>query len=162
MKNTKDIVKTSIQQYKSGHLKLQDDKVCVEEPLEFRVPFLVRAGIAEYRTLAITMRTPGSDFDLARGFLYSEGVISQASDILDFRYCNDRGTAGNRNSLELQLKIPLPVDSHLLESRFTTYSSCGLCGKTSIQSLELLNPPILEEQTGVIGADSLKRALESL
>ena len=157
MKNTKDIVKTSIQQYKSGHLKLQDDKVCVEEPLEFRVPFLVRAGIAEYRTLAITMRTPGSDFDLARGFLYSEGVISQASDILDFRYCNDRGTAGNRNSLELQLKIPLPVDSHLLESRFTTYSSCGLCGKTSIQSLELLNPPILEEQTGVIGADSLKQ-----
>ena len=157
MKKNKDIVKNSIQQYKNEHLKLQDDDVCVEEPLEFRVPFLLQSGITEYRTLAITMRTPGSDFDLARGFLYSEGVIANASDIVNFRYCNDRGTAGSRNSLELQLKTPLPVDSHLLESRFTTYSSCGLCGKTSIQSLELQNPPRLNEQTDVIGVKSLEQ-----
>ncbi len=157
MKKHNDIIIKSIQQYKNEQLKLQDDKVCVEEPLEFRVPFLVQSGATEYRTLAITMRTPGSDFDLARGFLYSEGVIVKASDILSFRYCDERGTAGNRNSLELQLKTPVPVDSHLLESRFTTYSSCGLCGKTSIQSLELQNPPGLNEQADVIDADSLKQ-----
>ncbi|MCP3675965.1 MAG: formate dehydrogenase accessory sulfurtransferase FdhD [Gammaproteobacteria bacterium] len=157
MKKHNDIITKSIQQYKKEQLKLQDDKVCVEEPLELRVPFLVQSGITEYRTLAITMRTPGNDFDLARGFLYSEGVIAKAFDILDFRYCDDRGTAGSRNSLELQLKTPVPVDSHLLESRFTTYSSCGLCGKTSIQSLELQNPPRLNEQTDVIDAGSLKQ-----
>ena len=157
MTKKRDIIKTGIQQYRAGILSLQDDSLCSEEPLEIRVPFLTNNGEAEYRTLAITMRTPGHDIELARGFLYSEGVISKAADINGFYYCDERGEAGGRNSLALELKVPLPLDSHLLERRFTTYSSCGLCGKTSIQSLELQNPPLLDEQTAIIDGSLLNQ-----
>ena len=83
--NKHDIIKTRIQQYRDGNLQLLDDSVCCESPLEFRLPFLTASAAIEYRTLAITMRTPGDDIELATGFLYSEGVISAAADITVIR-----------------------------------------------------------------------------
>jgi len=126
MKKNQDIVNASIQHYQDGGLSLQDDLLCSEEPLEFRVPFMISESEIEYRTLAITMRTPGHDIDLARGFLYNEGVIKSADDINSYHYCDDRGEAGYRNSLQLSLKTPVPYESQLLERRFTTYFT--LCG----------------------------------
>ena len=96
------------------------------------------------------MRTPGNDVELARGFLFSEGLIQSAEDIAGFRYCDELGEAGHKNSLEIQLNTPISAESHTLERRFTTYSSCGLCGKTSIQSLEMKNPPVLDDKNDIV------------
>ncbi|PCJ47979.1 MAG: formate dehydrogenase family accessory protein FdhD [Gammaproteobacteria bacterium] len=150
MFNSKGVVSSNIQKYKDRKLTLQDDQVCSEEPLEYLLPFENEKGNIKYKTLAITMRTPGNDIDLATGFLYSEGIISKASDITGFRFCDERGDAGHKNSLEIKLKTPLNLDDSKIERRFTTYSSCGLCGKTSLQSLEMQNPPRLDEQTGIV------------
>jgi len=157
MSTNNNISTTNILQYRNSDSQLQDDWICTEEPLEFRLPFLTATGDIEYKTLAITMRTPGQDFELARGFLYSEGIINSAEDISSFQYCKDRGEAGQRNSLEIQLTKPVPINSQSLDRRFTTYSSCGLCGKTSIQSLELQNPPTMDDQAGLIEPGLLKQ-----
>lgn len=162
MEKHQTVVKKGIQQYKEGLLQVHDDQLCHEEPLEFRLPYHTEDAGVEFRTLAITMRTPGQDIELASGFLYSEGIISSVEDIEGFRYDEERGRAGARNSLEILLKTPLPADSKSLERRFTTYSSCGLCGKTSIQSLELQHPPVLDETANMVDAALLQLLSEEM
>ncbi|MFT5451617.1 MAG: FdhD protein [Enterobacterales bacterium] len=145
-----DTITSKIQKYHQEKLTFGDDYICREEPLEYRVPFITTEGEVKFRTLAITMRTPGNDIELATGFLYSEGLIQSAQDISGFRYCDELGDAGHKNSLEIQLIKPVPAENHLVERRFTTYSSCGLCGKTSIQSLDMQNPPVLDDQNDIV------------
>lgn len=106
---------------------IERDTLAGEEPLELRV-----GG----KSLAVTMRTPGADFDLAAGFLVSEGVISQREDLATMRYC--KGAVGGVNSfnvLDLTLASNVaPPDESLARAFFTT-SSCGLCGKASIEAV---------------------------
>ncbi len=104
------------------------DHLAGEEPLEIRV-----AG----RSLAVTMRTPGDDFDLAAGFLVSEGVVGAREELTAMRYCAGKGDDGvNRfNVLDLALGVGgAPPDDALARACFTT-SSCGLCGKASIDAV---------------------------
>lgn len=104
------------------------DTLAGEEPLELRV-----GG----KSLAVTMRTPGSDFDLAAGFLVSEGVISKTEDLLAMRYCSGKGIDGinEYNVLDLTLADGVaPPDDSVARAFFTT-SSCGLCGKASIDAV---------------------------
>jgi len=150
MKKINNLTKTTIQQFNKSGIRKTDDQVCTEEPLEFRLPFYNTSNSVEFKTLAITMRTPGMDAELVTGFIYCEGIISSDEDIQDIQYCVERGSAGYQNSLKVHLKKPLPADSQQLERRFTTYSSCGLCGKTSIASLELQNPPALNTKEAIL------------
>ena len=106
----------------------RSDVLAGEEPLEIRV-----GG----RSLAVTMRTPGADFDLAAGFLVSEGVVTRREELVSMRYCagaNDDD--GNRyNILDLALgRDVAPPDDSVARAFFTT-SSCGLCGKASIDAV---------------------------
>lgn len=105
-----------------------DDVLAVEEPLEIRV-----GGNA----LAITMRTPGSDFDLAAGFLVSEGVISRGDEFMTARYCAGATEEGlnTYNVLDVTLAPGVPAPDPSLERAFYTTSSCGLCGKASIDAV---------------------------
>jgi FdhD protein len=106
----------------------EPDTLAGEEPLEIRV-----GG----RSLAVTMRTPGSDFDLAAGFMVSEGVITRREDLVAMRYCAGKGDDGqNRyNVLDLTLAPGVaPPDDSVARNFFTT-SSCGLCGKASIDAV---------------------------
>jgi FdhD protein len=99
-----------------------------EEPLELRV---------NGTSLAVTMRTPGADFDLAAGFLVSEGVVSRTEELVAMRYCAGKGDDGiNRfNVLDLSLAGNVaPPDESVARAFFTT-SSCGLCGKASIDAV---------------------------
>ncbi len=106
----------------------QPDCLAGEEPLELRV-----GG----RSLAVTMRTPGADFDLAAGFLVSEGVISRTGELAAMRYCAGRDDDGinSYNVLDLSLAQGVaPPDDSVARAFFTT-SSCGLCGKASIDAV---------------------------
>ncbi|MGU3411210.1 formate dehydrogenase accessory sulfurtransferase FdhD [Microbacterium sp. M1A1_1b] len=107
---------------------VRDDVLAVEEPLEIRV-----GGSA----LAITMRTPGHDFDLAAGFLVSEGVIAQGDDFAAARYCAGATDEGlnTYNVLDVTLAAGVPAPDPSLERAFYTTSSCGLCGKASIDAV---------------------------
>jgi FdhD protein len=104
------------------------DDLAVEEPLELRV-----GG----RSLAVTMRTPGADFDLAAGFLVSEAVIQHRDQLAAMRYCtgaDDDGT--NRfNVLDISLGADVAPPDPSVERAFFTTSSCGLCGKASIDAV---------------------------
>lgn len=105
-----------------------EDLLAVEEPLEIRV-----SG----KSFAITMRTPGHDVDLAAGFLVSEGVISQRREFAAARYCAGAADDGRNtyNVLDVTLAPDVPKPDPSLERAFYTTSSCGLCGKASIEAV---------------------------
>lgn len=115
------------------------DELAVEEPLELR---LVAGN--ERKTVAVTLRTPGNDFELAAGFLFGEGVIQQRSEIRRIAYCVDEEAAffrGDRrvdqryNIVNVELRSEVLPELPALERHFFTTSACGLCGKASIESL---------------------------
>ncbi len=108
------------------------DNLATEEPLEIRL-------VNPSKTVAITMRTPGNDFDLVAGFLYSEGIINHQKDIQQISYCVDPNVDGEQryNIVNVNLREGLQPDLHTLERHFFTSSACGVCGKMSIESLKL-------------------------
>jgi FdhD protein len=119
------------------------DRVATEEPLEIRL----RAGRAA-RTVAITMRTPGNDFELAAGFLHGEGVLPDFGALRGISYCltGDVPEDQQYNVLNVDLnanELP-PLDA--LERHFTTTSACGVCGKASLEALELRGYTVLESE----------------
>jgi FdhD protein len=108
------------------------DRVATEEPLEIRL----RAAGA-IRTVAITMRTPGNDFELAAGFLLAEGVVGSLEDIAGISYCVDRDVDEEQryNIVNVDLaSISLP-ELGSLDRHFVTSSACGVCGKASLEAL---------------------------
>ncbi|OZM79048.1 formate dehydrogenase accessory sulfurtransferase FdhD [Pseudonocardia sp. MH-G8] len=106
------------------------DALAVEEPLELRV-----GG----RALAVTMRTPGHDVELAHGFLLTEGVIGSGADVRDARYCDSQDADGRNtyNVLDVGLASGVPAPDPGVERNFYTTSSCGVCGKASLDAVRL-------------------------
>ena len=106
------------------------DSLAVEEPMEIRV-----GG----RPLAVTMRTPGNDIDLAHGFLLTEGVIGSRQDISVARYCDGVDELGRNtyNVLDVTLAAGVAPPAASVERNFYTTSSCGVCGKASLDSVKL-------------------------
>ena len=111
-----------------GVATARPDSLAAEEPLEIRV-----SG----RPLSVTMRTPGNDFDLARGFLVSEGVVNSDSDVAAIRYCAGATADGANtyNVLDVALADGVPLPDVSVERNFYTTSSCGLCGKASLEAV---------------------------
>lgn len=109
-------------------IESREDVLAVEEPLEIRV-----GG----RSLAITMRTPGNDVDLAAGFLVSEGVITRTEEFRTARYCAGASVENlnTYNVLDVTLAPGVPSPDPSLERAFYTTSACGLCGKSSIDAV---------------------------
>lgn len=113
----------------AGGVFPRPETLAVEEPLEIRV---------NGSPLTVTMRTPGSDFELAQGFLLTEGVIAHRDDVLDMRYCRGARADGlnTYNVLDVTLAphVPMP-DTHITRNFYTT-SSCGICGKASLEAVQ--------------------------
>ena len=107
------------------------DAIAVEEPLEIR---LLKDGSAENggtgRPISITMRTPGDDPELALGFLFGEGLLREPRDVVDVRPCGPTG-----NVIRVTVRADLPLDLERLQRNFYTTSSCGVCGKASIEAV---------------------------
>ncbi|MEU5983270.1 MULTISPECIES: formate dehydrogenase accessory sulfurtransferase FdhD [unclassified Streptomyces] len=113
---------------RGGAVNERPDTLVAEEPLEIRL---------NGRPLAITMRTPGDDFALAAGFLVSEGVLGAAAEVRNIVYCagaRDDGT-NTYNVVDVQLAPGVPVPDISLERNVYTTSSCGLCGKASLDAV---------------------------
>ncbi len=113
---------------RDGRHSRRPDTLAAEEPLEIRV-----GG----RALTVTMRTPGHDFDLAAGFLVSEGVVSVAEQLAAIRYCAGAAPDGANtfNVVDVVLAPGVPAPDASLERNFYTTSSCGLCGKASLEAV---------------------------
>jgi FdhD protein len=107
----------------SGH---RCDVLVVEEPLEIRL-----AGCS----VAVTMRTPGNDFDLATGFLFTEGIIRDPADIASMAYCPTDDATSEGNIVNVNPANPSLVDPERWRRNFYATSSCGICGKASIESV---------------------------
>jgi FdhD protein len=112
-----------------------EDWVAVEEPLELVLEF-GPAGTRTRRTAALTMRTPGNDAELAAGFLLAEGVVRGPDDIHLVAPC------GHPNAVRVELRPAVAVKLAGLERHFTTSSSCGVCGKTSLDTLAARTSPV--------------------
>ncbi len=109
-----------------------DDVLAVEEPLEIRVAWEDRE-----KNISVTMRTPGDDFDLAAGFLFTEALIRSAEEIESIRQW------GSPNIVRVALRPGARIDTAKLDRHFYTTSSCGVCGKTSIDAVRVISgaPP---------------------
>lgn len=120
------------------------DQLAVEEPLEIRLGF-VEEGKPVHRAISITMRTPGNDGELAAGFLFTEGIISSPEQVRQIRHCGlsigrgkgalDRAAALNSNTIRVDIADGSSLDLGKLKRHFYTSSSCGVCGKSSIEAL---------------------------
>jgi FdhD protein len=123
----------------NGQVTRRSDHLATEEPLEI----LLRAG-GEQRTVAITMRTPGNDYELAAGFLHNEGIIEDKRDIVQMTYCmSESGQTQEYNALRVQLRRDTLPELAQLERHFFTNSACGVCGATMLDDLAQRNlPPI--------------------
>ncbi|MER5872571.1 formate dehydrogenase accessory sulfurtransferase FdhD [Streptomyces sp. NPDC002044] len=113
---------------RNGVAGVRPDTLVAEEPLEIRL---------NGRPLAITMRTPGDDFALAVGFLVSEGALGAAADVRAVTYCEGAAEDGTNtyNVVNVQLAPGVPVPDITLERNVYTTSSCGLCGKASLDAV---------------------------
>jgi FdhD protein len=112
----------------------RSDAIAVEEPLEIR---LMRDGLPEAdenggtgRSISVTMRTPGHDAELAVGFLHGEGLLRESRDVIDTGFCGPTG-----NILRVTVRADLPLDLARVTRNFYTTSSCGVCGKASIEAV---------------------------
>ncbi len=125
----------SILRFGPGPAERREDRVSVEEPLEIRV-----GG----QTLAVTMRTPGHDFELAAGWLVAEGIVRRPEEIVRIEHCREVRSAEEEGNVVI-VRTTEPAGASLDRARriLLTSSSCGLCGKGSIESLRGQFPPVV-------------------
>ena len=127
---------TEIVRWQAGRATSLTDHVAREEPLEIRV---------RGRSVAVTMRTPGHDWELAAGFLLTERIIHQRKDLVDIKTCH--ASLEPQNTLDIFLKAGVEVDFAALTRHVFATSSCGLCGKASIEAVKQHFPPVDSQMT---------------
>ena len=124
------------------------DQVAVEEPLEIRLGYKTPEGRTT-SSVSITMRTPGFDAELAVGFLYSESIVRNANDIMKVEHSGPVAPdTGNHNIVRVDLASNVEVDLGRLQRHFYTTSSCGVCGKSSLDALRVTGAQQLDSSHG--------------
>jgi FdhD protein len=138
-----------------GSLASKPDVLVTEEPLEIRVESPQQAA----QPVAVTMRTPGHDFELAVGFLFTEGMIKHSEDVRSVRYCQLPDSAEQQFNV-VTVSLGVPFDEALSRRGMVTSASCGICGTTSIEQLQQITSRV-ELSTGpVMSAQLLTRLPE--
>ncbi|MGB7529529.1 formate dehydrogenase accessory sulfurtransferase FdhD [Sphingobacterium cellulitidis] len=145
-----DIIKVK----NSSSFQFQDD-VSVEEPLEIRVLY----GNADDRVsknLSVTMRTPGNDPELAVGFLFTEGVLTSSDQVKSIQNPQSECSKNNENIIIVELNEGIHPQLMNVDRNFYTTSSCGVCGKGSIESIRTVNPFLkIQKENSAIELDLL-------
>ncbi len=130
--------KYKVLKYKSNNAKNIDDLISIEEPLEITIKFKNKETWNE-NIISITMRTPGNDEDLVRGFLFNERIIEKIEYIDKIESVGENvGQYSLKNKIIATINNPENVDIDKIKRNFLTNSSCGVCGKTSLDSLEVI------------------------
>tara|TARA_B100000029_G_scaffold397289_1_gene395554 strand:+ start:121 stop:960 length:840 start_codon:yes stop_codon:yes gene_type:complete len=130
--------KYKILKFSSKKLKNIEDLVSIEEPLEISLKFKENDNWIT-QSLSITMRTPGNDEDLVRGFLFNEQIIENISDIDSIESFGDKvGQYNIQNKILATLNNAQNINISKIKRNFLTNSSCGVCGKSSLESLEII------------------------
>lgn len=128
---------TEIKKITDSTIESKPDLLAVEEPLEIRIGFGSQ-GNRQQKNVSVTMRTPGHDFELAVGFLFTEGIVQNFEQIESVKYCEDGGKQEQKeNIVRVELKPEVKIDFEKLHRHFYTTSSCGVCGKTSIDAVKV-------------------------
>ena len=148
--------KIRVGRMRDGHFATRGDSVAVEEPLEVRLEVPDGGGVREH-PVSVTMRTPGDDFELAAGFLFTEGVVTDPVAFGDVRYCRSVEPQ-EYNVVTASLRDRAAFDSSSLTRNFYVTSSCGVCGKASLEAVEVMGCSPVAEGTLAID-ESHVRAL---
>jgi FdhD protein len=150
----RSVIETSVVKVTGLNARQVQDNLATEEPLEIQLGF-GPAAARRRKSISVTMRTPGNDFELAAGFLMTEGVVHDANDIEEIAYARldfpgaETNTVNNvaltanatENTVRVELAPDVPVSMANLERNFYTTSSCGICGKASLLALRTVCPP---------------------
>ncbi len=133
----KNVVKRLIHRINAERVSIIEDALATEEPLEIVIAF-GEAHNRQRQSISVTMRTPtGHDFELALGFLFTEGVIGSFEDIISVRYtASELAETAQTNVVKVDLKPSVIFATEKLQRHFYTSSSCGVCGKTSIEMVQ--------------------------
>lgn len=147
---------TVVDRFTGEHAHATVDTLAVEEPLELQLGYGPLSS-RQVKSISVTMRTPGHDFELAAGFLLTEGLLTDPADIIDLSYVTGRDDQARsalsapdavimpyqpeRNIVRVDLAPDVPVSLANLERNFYTTSSCGICGKASLLALRTVCPP---------------------
>ena len=132
-----------------------DDAVATEEPLEIRLSYTRPDGRRAQKSISITMRTPGNDEELAAGFLLTEGIIAGRAELQAIGPCGPPAANGLINVVRVDLAPGVEVDLARLERHFYTSSSCGVCGKASLDAVAVQGRYDLRGNALRISAESL-------
>ena len=132
----------------AGQSKDRAETLVVEEPLEIRI---------DGAPVTVTMRTPGSDVELAQGFLLTEGVIDGREDVATVRYCRGADESGTNsyNVLDVRLRPGVPAPEVDITRNFYTTSSCGVCGKASLDAVRLTSRHCPGDDPSTVSAATL-------
>jgi FdhD protein len=133
-KKPRSVDLTQVTEWDDGKVRRKDDYLAAEEPLEIRV--------GEH-PLSVTMRTPGHDLELAAGFLFTEGLVQRAEQIVRLASVTPADARDRGNVVEAELSLEAAPDMEKMRRHFFAASSCGICGKASIDAVRsrLLRPP---------------------
>jgi FdhD protein len=140
---------TPIVRLRDGRRFAVDDQLAVEEPMELRLGYTDSRLGRVHKSIAITMRTPGDDVALGLGFLFAESIIRSMIDVTSID--NDKD-----NVLRIELREDVAVDRIRLDRNFYTTSSCGMCGKASLETLSLAGFEALHDNRFTLTLDMLQ------
>ena len=147
--------RVQVTEVRAGEVRRREDHLAVEEALEIRV----QTPDGHY-PLAVTMRTPGDDLELAAGFLLAEGVVREASDVITLRHCSQLPPDVRDNTVLAHLATAPTVRAGALARRFTVSSACGVCGLQSLEALAERGVPSV--RPAAVDADLLLALPEQL
>lgn len=144
-----------VSRHRDGSSSRAKDALAVEEPLEIRISWDEGSG-RRVEPLAVTMRTPGDDFELVAGFLHGEGVLTSPDAVKELTYC--RGAEEQLyNIVEARLQTGVPYDPERVRRNVYTTSSCGVCGKASLEAVEATGCELITGDDVVVDAELVPR-----
>ncbi|MGH7845918.1 MAG: formate dehydrogenase accessory sulfurtransferase FdhD [Candidatus Binatia bacterium] len=154
--------RATVQKLRQGRFHTEQDALAVEEPLEIRL-VTGEAGRRKNESISVTMRTPGHDFELAVGFLFSEGIIQSVDDLAQLSPTPIAEEAKpNCNIVDVHLRPGLQLDTARLLRHFYATSSCGVCGKASLEALRVRGCSPLPPGRPLIHAETVRDLPEKL
>jgi FdhD protein len=157
----KSILKLPVTKVYADTISEMDDSLAIEEPLEIRLEY----GAVDQRlvqNVSVTMRTPGNDAELAVGFLFTEGIIKQADNIIKVDHCFIACAENKENIIQIGLNENILPELKNTERNFYTTSSCGVCGKGSIDAIRTVSSFSQQTDENIISSELLHQLPQAL